>query len=108
VLTWAPVKELAVNEYYRVKIDFDYKETNTSRYYATWETKLTLPEGLYATPNCGVFNWQVMLMRQTGVGEDGQPIGEPISYDSLRWYVEWLYPLDAQAPFERFCPNPQT
>ena len=105
VLTWAPVKELAVDEYYRVKIDFDYKETNTSRYYATWETKFTLPEELYATPNCGVFNWQVTLMRQTGVGEDGQPFGEPISYDSLRWYVEWLYPLEAQAPFERSCPK---
>lgn len=107
VLTWAPVKELAVDEYYRVKIDFDYKETNTSRYFATWDTEFTLPGELYATPNCGVFNWQVTLMRQTGVGEDGQPIGEPISYDSLRWYVEWLYPLDADAPFERFCPNPQ-
>jgi hypothetical protein len=108
VLAWAPVKELVVDEYYRVKIDFDYKETNFSRYYATLETEFALPEGLYATPNCGVFNWQVTLMRQTGVGEDGQPIGEPISYDSLRWYVEWLYPLDAQAPFDRFCPNPQT
>jgi len=108
VLTWAPIKELAVDEYYRVKIDFDYKETNTSRYYATWEPEFTLPEELYATPNCGVFNWQVTLMRQTGVGEDGQPLGEPISYDSLRWYVEWLYPLDAEAPFERYCPNPQT
>jgi hypothetical protein len=108
VLTWAPVQELAADEYYRVKIDFDYKETNTSRYYATRDTEFTLPEELYATPNCGVFNWQVTLMRQAGVGEDGQPFGEPISYDSLRWYVEWLYPLDADAPFERFCPNPQT
>jgi hypothetical protein len=97
-----------VDEYYRVKIDFDYKETNFSRYYATSETEFALPEGLYATPNCGVFNWQVTLMRQTGVGEDGQPIGEPISYDSLRWYVEWLYPLEAQAPFDKLCPNPQT
>jgi len=108
VLTWEPVKDLAADEYYRVKIDFDYKETNTSRYYATRETAFLLPEELYGTPNCGVFNWQVTLMRQIGGGEDGQPIGEPISYDSLRWYVEWLYPLDAKAPFDRLCPNPQT
>ena len=108
IFKWEPLKQLAGDEYYRVKIDYDYAETNTSRYYATRETEFTLPPELHAIPNCGVFNWQVTLMRQTGVGEDGQPIGEPLSYDSLHWYVEWLYPSTDDAPFQTHCQNPQT
>ncbi|HET6847095.1 MAG TPA: hypothetical protein VFH29_09690, partial [Anaerolineales bacterium] len=108
MLKWEPVKTLAQDEYYRVKIDYDYAETNTSRYYTTRETSFRLPVELFSVPNCEVFNWQVTLMRQTGVGEDGQPIGEPISYDSLHWYVEWMYPSTDDAPFQTHCQNPQT
>lgn len=108
VLTWKPVQELAKDEYYRVAVDFDYAETTTSRYYTTRSTEFTLPQDLYGNPNCGVFNWQVTLMRQTGVREDGEPIGEAISYNSLHWYVEWLYARAEQAPFTPRCPNPQT
>jgi hypothetical protein len=108
VLTWKPVKDLAEDEYYRVKIDYDYAETNTLLYYATRQTAFFLPSELHAIPNCGVFNWQVTLMRQTGVGKDGQPIGEPLSYDSLHWYIEWLYPSTDDAPFQTHCQNPQT
>ena len=32
ILKWEPLKQLAGDEYYRVKIDYDYAETNTSRY----------------------------------------------------------------------------
>jgi hypothetical protein len=108
VLTWMPVRDLADDEFYRVKVDFDYTETNTSRYYATRSTEFTLPADLYATPNCGVFNWQVTLMRRTGAPEDSRIIGESLSYDSLRWYVEWRYPPGEEAPFDPRCPNPQT
>jgi hypothetical protein len=108
VLTWQPVKELAADEYYKVKIDFDYSETNTSLYYATRTTQFTLPAELYSIPNCGVFNWQVTLMRGAGIGKDGQPTGEALSYDSLHWYVEWLYPLTEKMPFTPHCQNPQT
>ena len=53
------------------------------------------------------FNWQVQLMRQTGVDKDGQPSGEPIGYKSLYWYVQWLYPPGEKASFQPRCPNPQ-
>jgi hypothetical protein len=107
VLRWAPPKELGPDEYFRVRVDYNYSETNTTVAYATRATELSLPAELYSRPNCGVFNWQVTMMRKTGVGTDGQPEGEPISYDSLYWYVEWLYPAGA-APFKSRCPNPQT
>jgi len=107
VLTWQPVKEPAADEYYKVKIDFDYSETNTSLYYATRTAQFTLPAELYSIPNCGVFNWQVTLMRQTGVDKAGQPTGVPIGYNSLYWYVQWLYPPGESAAFPVKCPNPQ-
>lgn len=108
MLAWKPIKDLAEGEYYRVKVDYDYAETNTSRYYATNGTEFRLPTDLFATPNCAVFNWQVTLMRQTGMDKDGQAVGEPLSYDSLHWYVEWMYPSTDDAPFQTHCQNPQT
>jgi hypothetical protein len=107
VLKWKPTKELAEDEYYLVSIDFNYRETNTRRDYATRETQLVLPEELYRTANCGIFNWQVTLIKQTGTTPDGQPEGKPISFNSLYWYVEWLYPLGEPAPFDPLCPNQQ-
>jgi hypothetical protein len=107
VLKWKPAKELAEDEYYLVSVDFNYRETNTRRDYATRETQLVLPEELYRTENCGVFNWQVTLMKQTGTTPDGQPEGKPISFNSLYWYVQWLYPLGETAPFDPLCPNQQ-
>jgi hypothetical protein len=106
-LVWKPSKELAEDEYYRVSIDYNYVEANPVLEYTTRETQFTLPEALYRLPNCGVFNWQITLMRQTGVNEDGQSKGEPISFRSLYWYVEWLYPPGEPAPFDPLCPNPQ-
>ncbi len=108
VLRWKPLKELAAGEYYRVKVDYDYSESNTVVVYTTRETQLVLPASLYASPNCGVFNWQVTLMRQTGTDADGQPDGSPLSFPSLYWYVEWLYPAGAPMPFKPRCPNPLT
>jgi hypothetical protein len=105
-LTWQPLQELAEDEYYQVDVDFNYIETNTLKTYATRETQFTLPADLYTTPNCEVFNWKVTLMRQTGVGEDGQPVGEPISYPSLYRYVFWRYP-PGERPFSGHCPNAQ-
>lgn len=106
-LVWKPVEPLAENEYYLVSIDYNYDEANTTVRYTTRETQFTLPVSLYETPNCGVFNWQVTLMRETGKNKDGQPIGEPVSYNSLYWYVEWHYPPGEEAPFKPFCPNAQ-
>lgn len=105
VLIWDPVKELADDEYYEVAVDYDYKETNFLVKYSTRETQFTLPEKLYRLPNCSVFNWRITLMQQTGVDENGNPIGQALSYDSLHWYVRWYYPLDEKAPFDPLCPN---
>jgi hypothetical protein len=107
VLQWKPMKELAQDEYYEVKVDYDYRETNTIVALTTRQTQITLPETLYRTPNCHVFNWQVTIKRQTGVDADGQLRGEPVSYTSLYWYVEWLYPAGEKAPFIPACPNAQ-
>ena len=106
VLQWNPLKDLAPDEYYEVGVDYNYKEGNPQIKFATRETQLTLPTALYQKPNCGVFNWQVTIKRQTGVDKDGRPQGEPISYNSLYWYVRWTYP-PGQAPFTLFCPNEQ-
>jgi hypothetical protein len=103
ILQWQPVKDLAPDEYYQVSVDYNYREGNPSVVFRTRETQLALPESLYHTPNCGVFNWQVALMRRTGTGDGGQPI----SYASLYWYVEWRYPPGVQAPFILVCPNAQ-
>jgi len=108
VLMWKPMKDLAADEYYQVEIDYNYKETNTVVDYATRQTEFSLPAELYDRPNCAIFNWQVRLMRKTGVGTDGQPQGEPISYNSLYWYVQWLRPPGTPSPFVPVCPNPQT
>ena len=107
VLQWKSVKELAKDEYYEVSVDYNYDEANALVTFTTRDNLLTLPETLYQAPNCGVFNWQVTLKRQTGVDDAGHPIGESISYDSLYWYVQWRYPGDQPAPFPLRCPNPQ-
>lgn len=105
-LVWKPVKELAEDEYYLVRVDYNYIESNPLVKYTTRESQFTLPESLYQQPNCTIFNWRVTLMRQTGLDENGQPKGEPLSFNSLYWYVEWLYPL-GETPFLRKCPNEQ-
>src|SRR6266498_3449539 len=107
VLKWKPAKELAEDEYYLVSIDYNYVEGNPGVLYTTRETQFTLSESLYHLPNCGVFNWRVTLMHQTGLGQNGQPKGEPVSFNSLFWYVQWLYPPGEEAPFKPLCPNEQ-
>ncbi len=106
VLKWKPLKELASDEYYEISVDYNYIEANPLTRFTTRETQFTLPTTLYQEPNCGVFNWQVTLKRQTGVDEAGQRQGEAISYNSLYWYVRWIYP-PGTAPFKLLCPNQQ-
>jgi hypothetical protein len=103
ILHWQPVKVLAPDEYYQVSVDYNYGEGNPSAAFRTGETHFALPERLYRTPNCGVFNWQVTLMRQTGTDRGDQPL----SYASLYWYVGWRYPPGVPAPFILACPNAQ-
>lgn len=106
-LHWQAAQALAPDEYYAVLVEFDYGETTNAVRLTTQQTHITLLEALYRTPNCGVFNWQVTRMRQTGVDKTGQPLGVPLSYRSLYWYVQWLYPPGESAAFPPKCPNPQ-
>ena len=107
VLTWAPVKELAEDEYYQVTVDYNYAEAKHYVYIPTREMQVTVPKELLAFPNCAVFNWKVTLMHKTGEDENGQWQGKPIGYDSLYWYVRWIYPPGQTAPFEPHCQNTQ-
>lgn len=107
VLQWSAVKSLASDEYYEVAVDYNDREGNPTVKFTTRETQLVLPEMLYSKPNCHVFNWQVTLMRQTGLNEKGQLVGDPISYNSLYWYVWWSYPPGEKEPFTTACPNDQ-
>jgi len=107
VLSWEPLKELTPDEYYRVSVDFNFSETNTTVTYATRDTRFTLPEELFGRPNCAVFNWQVTLMQQTGTDKNGQPVGKPLSFSSLYSYVRWLYPPGQEVPFIPRCQNQQ-
>jgi hypothetical protein len=103
ILQWKQVKDLDEGEYYEVAVDYWYRETHPTVRFAARETQLTLPETLYHSPNCAVFNWRVTLKRQTGLEDDGQPIGEPLSYSSLYWYLWWQHP-PGQEEFPVLCP----
>jgi hypothetical protein len=105
ILKWKPVKELAGDEYYQVTVMYNYDESNLYVNYATRDTQFTLPEELYKTPNCHIFNWSVSLMRPTELSASNH--SESRSYKSLYWYVEWYYPPDQPQPFKPLCPNPQ-
>jgi hypothetical protein len=103
ILKWKPLKELEADEYYRVTIDYTYREAWPVVHFTTRETQLLLPETLYHSPNCGSFNWRVRLMRQTGTTGDGQATAEPLSHPSLYWYVWWLHP-PGQEESSALCP----
>jgi len=105
VLEWEGTHKLAEDEYYEVVVDFDYRESNLEYHLYTRDNRVTLPELLYRSPNCRVFNWRVTLMRRTDVREDGSPQGEALSYPSLYWYVLWSYPSGEAQPFLSYCPN---
>jgi len=103
VLQWQPLKDLAEDEYYEVALDYYYREAHPIVTFLTRETSLTVPETLYHTPNCQVFNWTVTLKRQTGLADDGLPIGEALTHPSLYWYFWWQYPPRTR-PFPPLCP----
>jgi len=107
VLHWRAVEELAADEVYRVSVDYNYVEANVAVTFETRETHLVLPAELYQQPNCGVFNWDVTVMRRAASGAGGQPAAKSVSHTSLSWYLEWRYPPDAPAPFAHRCPNAQ-
>ncbi|HEX9075147.1 MAG TPA: hypothetical protein VF932_05180 [Anaerolineae bacterium] len=106
-LQWKGANPLASDEFYEVMVDYNYREANPTVTFTTRDSQITLPESLYHMPNCHVFNWQVRVMRQTGTDAKGQPAGEPVTYNSLYWYMIWSYPPDQPEPFPMMCPNSQ-
>jgi hypothetical protein len=107
ILEWQPVRELSKGEYYEVVVDYNYRESNYKLNYTTRSTKFNVPKELFSYPNCGVFNWQVTLKRQTGTSKDGSPQSELVSFPSLYWYFLWDYPPGVTKPFASYCPNAQ-
>jgi tetratricopeptide (TPR) repeat protein len=106
VLRWGPVKELGPDEYYMVEITFSHDE-------ATWydggwvkETTWTVPS-YFGPPHSstGLYNWSVIVMRQTGTDAAGKPIGEPISHKSQIWSFYCPKPL-LQSPLPTMHPSP--
>jgi hypothetical protein len=107
MLEWAPVKNLEPDEVYQVAVSYNYDESSYDLSFSTRETRLRLPPDLYLQPNCGVFNWQVRLVRQAEMASGGQPVFEAESYFSLYAYILWTAPPDAPAEFLPRCPNAQ-
>jgi hypothetical protein len=104
ILQWEEVRELADDEYYEVLFTYYYKEANPTAMFTARDTELVVPESLYRSPNCSVFNWQVTLKRQTAIQSNGQPRGEPLSYPGLYWYFWWFYPPGEDPAFSPGCP----
>jgi LysM repeat protein len=81
ILNWASVGILAEDEYYTVRVRRSGAVAQTLPVVWTKVTSWQLPAELYieglAEPQR--FHWQVSVMQQTGVDEDGDPIGELIS-----------------------------
>jgi hypothetical protein len=102
-LAWDWVRPLEEDEVFVVNVDYNYGEANPQHTYTTRQVSLTLPTSLYRTPNCGVFNWQVSVVRE----DLGAPRGRAVSYDSLYSYLLWVYPPGEARPFPLQCPNAQ-
>jgi hypothetical protein len=85
VLTWQPVGELPPDAYYEIIVAYSHLA-------ATWhdevpwtqDTSWTLSEHRYLLDlsDDGQFQWSVQVVRQTGVEDDGTPVGVPLSSPS--------------------------
>jgi hypothetical protein len=107
MLTWSWFRPLADDEYFDVTVDYNYGEGNPFLHLTTRQTKVILPPGLYDTPNCSVFNWQVRVMRPGPRAPSGARPEEAISYASFYQYLLWYHPADRPASFAPHCPNAQ-
>ncbi len=107
VLEWEVARPLAQDEYFEVHIDWNDREANPFRVFTTREDNLRLPGDLLQQPNCHVFDWRVRVMRQTGKSEDGGPLGEAISSNSLYRYLIWRPAAGEAEGSVSACPNAQ-
>ena len=83
LLTWKADRPLAEDEYYVLIVTFAHGQE-------TWHDGAWQKEASWALPNYfglphstdGWYEWKVVVMRQTGLGADGKPVGEAISAES--------------------------
>jgi hypothetical protein len=91
-LSWEPVGVLAEDEWYGVSLRF--LADGVVHYSGTWtkETSWIIPSELYtkAGQNERAFQWDVTVMKQTGIRADGGREGVPLSATSetrtFFWY----------------------
>ncbi|MHB0876473.1 MAG: hypothetical protein ACYC5O_10580 [Anaerolineae bacterium] len=82
-LSWQAGRALADDEYYVLAIAFS--QGQETWYDGAWlkETSWTVPD-YFGAPHStnGWYEWKVVIMRQTGTGSDGKPVGEAASDES--------------------------
>lgn len=82
-LSWQAGRALADDEYYVLAITFSHGQETW--YDGAWlkGTSWTVPD-YFGAPHStsGWYEWKVTIMRQTGTGSDGKPVGEAASDES--------------------------
>jgi LysM repeat protein len=90
LLNWASVGILDGDEWYVVRLGRMDPRAEQPPLHWTKSTSWRVPEELYvAGPEAQDFRWQVSIMRQTGVDEDGNWVGEAQSPSSETRTFSW-------------------
>jgi serine/threonine-protein kinase len=95
LLEWSPVKpSLAPDEYYFITIPYRHQGQLWTDFAWTQQTSWPLREHEYLLDmsDDGTFRWSVVLMRQTGTGDNGVPQGIPLSQSSQERSLVWRRP----------------
>jgi LysM repeat protein len=90
-LQWSSVNALLPNEAYAITIE-DLTSGNQQRTvnYVS-DTKYTVPDTLRPAGGAPhIFRWWVVAVRQTGTGQDGQPIWSPAGASSTSRVFGWM------------------
>ena len=90
-LTWKPAAPLGEDEWYAVSVR--YYTSDTTQCSGTWqkETRWRVPEDLFQKydPAHPGYQWDVVIMRQTGTRPDGGREGIPVSHPSETRLFLW-------------------
>jgi hypothetical protein len=92
VLAWQPLGGLPLEAYYAITLTYTHEgQPWFDDVPWTRETSWTMSEHDYLRDlsDDNRFRWAVQVVRQTGVGADGKPIGVPISLPSEFWSLIW-------------------
>lgn len=105
LLTWQAGRPLADDEYFVLQITFTHGQETW--YDGGWlkETSWTIPN-YFGPPHAtsGWYEWKVVVMRQTGVGADGKPVGDAAGDESRP--RRFLVTVPGMAPGEAAPPTP--